>query len=385
MSYRYKKRSLSIISLKELKEEIGSHYKSTIGMNQLYIIGNGFDLAHGMKTKYTDFIVWYLNGVYTRLVKTGVYEDELVRSTRKKDLPEIEINSITKFDEYIKNDLFEFIYKNNFFKLIINDVSIRKWIDIEELYFRQLLLYDAKRKVGETWDEIDGFVQKHNDEFHIIKILLKEYLAGIDVRIYSPIVDIHSNLNSYLAKYNIGVAENQRALFLNFNYTKTLDLYSDLLTRHKAYILHIHGEADNDKQGIVFGYGDEMNDHYIEIEKLNKNEYLRNFKSFDYFKANQYRQFLQFINRDIFNVFILGHSCGLSDRILLNSIFEHENCNEIQIFYYDKGNGENDFIEKTYEISRHFSGSKKGEMRKKIVPFENSEPLVRVNWPLTKP
>jgi hypothetical protein len=25
-------------------------------MNKLYIIGNGFDLAHGLKTKYKDFI-----------------------------------------------------------------------------------------------------------------------------------------------------------------------------------------------------------------------------------------------------------------------------------------------------------------------------------------
>lgn len=28
-------------------------------MNRLVIIGNGFDLAHGLKTSYTDFIDWY--------------------------------------------------------------------------------------------------------------------------------------------------------------------------------------------------------------------------------------------------------------------------------------------------------------------------------------
>ena len=40
-------------------------------MNRLVIIGNGFDLAHGLKTSYGDFInyyinnmvsIWYLNG-----------------------------------------------------------------------------------------------------------------------------------------------------------------------------------------------------------------------------------------------------------------------------------------------------------------------------------
>ena len=28
-------------------------------MNRLVIIGNGFDLAHGLKTSYKDFIDWY--------------------------------------------------------------------------------------------------------------------------------------------------------------------------------------------------------------------------------------------------------------------------------------------------------------------------------------
>lgn len=28
-------------------------------MNRLILIGNGFDLAHGLKTSYADFIEWY--------------------------------------------------------------------------------------------------------------------------------------------------------------------------------------------------------------------------------------------------------------------------------------------------------------------------------------
>ena len=28
-------------------------------MNRIVLIGNGFDLAHGLKTRYEDFIDWY--------------------------------------------------------------------------------------------------------------------------------------------------------------------------------------------------------------------------------------------------------------------------------------------------------------------------------------
>ena len=30
-------------------------------MNRIILIGNGFDLAHGLKTSYADFIDWYWN------------------------------------------------------------------------------------------------------------------------------------------------------------------------------------------------------------------------------------------------------------------------------------------------------------------------------------
>ena len=32
-------------------------------MNRIIIIGNGFDLAHGLPTSYKNFINWYLEGL----------------------------------------------------------------------------------------------------------------------------------------------------------------------------------------------------------------------------------------------------------------------------------------------------------------------------------
>lgn len=36
-------------------------------MNRLVIIGNGFDMAHGLKTSYMDFINWYWDQCIARL------------------------------------------------------------------------------------------------------------------------------------------------------------------------------------------------------------------------------------------------------------------------------------------------------------------------------
>ena len=53
---------------------------------------------------------------------------------------------------------------------------------------------------------------------------------------------------------------------------------------------------------------------------------------FWYFQTSNYHDLVRFIESNIFQVFILGHSCGLSDRTMLNMIFEHDHCKSIKLF-----------------------------------------------------
>ena len=48
-------------------------------MNRLVIIGNGFDIAHGLKTSYMDFINWYWEQTLNSLTleKTPISKDSL--------------------------------------------------------------------------------------------------------------------------------------------------------------------------------------------------------------------------------------------------------------------------------------------------------------------
>ena len=38
-------------------------------MNRIVLIGNGFDLAHDLKTRYEDFIYWYWENWGVRLLQ----------------------------------------------------------------------------------------------------------------------------------------------------------------------------------------------------------------------------------------------------------------------------------------------------------------------------
>jgi hypothetical protein len=50
-------------------------------MNRLVIIGNGFDLAHGLKTSYKDFLKWYFIRAYTT-AEEGTYKDNFITIIR---------------------------------------------------------------------------------------------------------------------------------------------------------------------------------------------------------------------------------------------------------------------------------------------------------------
>lgn len=169
----------------------------------------------------------------------------------------------------------------------------------------------------------------------------------------------------------------QEILLLNFNYTRTEIFYQNNCNKNpKTYtnIIHIHGSLSlNDKNPIIFGYGDELDEEYKKIENLNNNEYLENIKSIKYLETDNYKRLLEFVNSDEYQIFIFGHSCGNSDRTLLNTLFEHENCVSIKPFYYLKEDGTDNYSDMVRNISRNFNN--KAIMRDKVVNKKYCKPL----------
>jgi hypothetical protein len=50
---------------------------------RIVLIGNGFDLAHGLKTSYSDFLSWYMCKAFNEFVSAGFFEDRLINIERK--------------------------------------------------------------------------------------------------------------------------------------------------------------------------------------------------------------------------------------------------------------------------------------------------------------
>lgn len=404
-------------------------------MNRLVIIGNGFDLAHGLPTSYRHFIddFWmflkqnYSNEnikkmVFVNVNYLGIFDFEDVNnfSDFKKSVRQYsdeygKINIMDSTKGFICFELQNsrkpiFKFENDFFR-IINEKRLDKWVDIEDLYYKILKDKLNGNKIFSYYKSVAVL----NEEFEQVKNLLERYLiekvkqkyrydykeneAHDLMSIYNLLkpISLFNNEHNILKEFNDSEDVNEikkhfekeqseelvnQSYFLNFNYTPTIEIYSNLLNkddRIEVKLNYIHGELGNETLNkLNFGFGDEMDDDYKLIENLDDNNYLKNFKSFQYLQNSNYSSLLSCVNSDKFQVIIIGHSCGLSDRTLLNTIFEHENCRSIKVIYHqlkdEKGNIISDnYTDLVQNISRHFNDKKL--MRSKLVNKELCKPL----------
>jgi len=361
-------------------------------MKRLIIIGNGFDLAHKRKTSYSDFLCYYWNNIKSN------YDDDLFSIKTNYGV----INSCNSFGDlqkeaqrinlqWLSNDMVEFNFKNKFFHLL-NNLSTKnpRWVDIEMHYYDQLSILFKRKEFGGIAELNKEFeIVKNTFEKYIIQIVTGEYKKPIynpDIGAlfepYAPKTERLRKLEDQLEKEGLDSIKQMtdsstRSIshlhIINFNYTDTLELYYEDIKKNKRFTInHIHGVAGDIENPIVFGFGDERDSLYNELENANDNEYLRFMKSSFYLKTRNYFDLQNFISSGAFIVEIIGHSCALSDRTLLKSIFEHPNCKYIQMHFHQREESDN-FHDLSLNISRHFDN--KIQLRQKVANKKFCDPL----------
>ena len=364
-------------------------------MNRLVIIGNGFDMAHGLKTSYMDFINWYWNQRVNSFLNnhTNVSEDCLCRLV------------IRNKEEY--NNWYLFLYQNRyffyntlskertfgseviqeirqhpkvfsveccpFFETILQSIETKGWVDIENDYYQTL-----KNSIDSP--RCDYNVIELNKQLSFLQNKLVEYLKTIGTSELKNDLngEIVENFNPAdfstegkkralrsigLDNYELAELSNKpykqqklrpkRTMLLSFNYTGTAKMYDG----NNIELNFIHGDLEH-PENIIFGYGDELDKNYQDILDKNNNEFLRNVKSVKYLETRHYHELLEFLLSAPFQVLIMGHSCGNSDRTLLNTVFEHENCVSIKPFYRKWDDGRDNYLELVQNISRNFTNMK---------------------------
>jgi hypothetical protein len=346
-------------------------------VNRLIIIGNGFDLAHGLKTSYEDFMRDFIIECLRIVDQKMRHIDQLweIRSLVQPGVISASMeldNSSDNLRQIVRNSCDIVKWHSPFFRDLYHVLSEQRWVDIESTYYTALI-EELKRPIQDHDN-----LKKLNSDFDFLKKKLVAYLskqeAAFNLKDKAVLVSKYKSIfqkNLTAAKVPLG-NEIGRVTIVNFNYTGVITMYLKEMMTLSIGQIQVHG-CSMDSDTIIFGFGDELDEHYQDIEKINDNNYFRHIKSFGYFKNSAYRKLMNIVDSRKFEVCVFGHSLGLSDRTMFSQIFESPNLQDVKIFYYQREDGTNDFTEKTHEISRHFKN--KGRMRLKIVPFSESEPM----------
>ncbi|MFT3796558.1 AbiH family protein [Flavobacterium sp.] len=357
-------------------------------MNRLIIIGNGFDLAHGIKTSFNDFVSDYLCNVVNSLLNRQNYKDPLIevnileynwwafRNPMGNPIDKSQI--FEAIEAIINSNNYQLNFVSLLFERIYSKCSSLLWVDIEIEYFNILL---ATKHEHNDDDQVEA-IKKVNDQLDFLKSKLVEYLkkqqlefGGVKNKL--PLLDCFCEEIKSHEIVTMDIENDllpEKLYFLNFNYTNTIESYVSLC-REKIETDYnfIHGDLHENNGKPIFGFGDELDKKYLEFEDEKNNELFKHIKSFEYLRTKNFYLLTRFIESNDFQVHIYGHSCGVSDRTMLSQIFEHKNCKSVKIFYHQKSEDETDFTEKTYEISRHFRD--KTMLRRKLVPFALSQSM----------
>ncbi|WP_285059172.1 AbiH family protein [Pedobacter ginsengisoli] len=376
-----------------------------IPINRLILLGNGFDLAHGLKTTYNDFIIWYLVQAMEKASMHLEYKDGLmtincphfyaINSLYNQGLDKVPdfVNYFyhhgfshmiseagLKFQGWqnIYQNPFKFNLRSDLLSTLLTSCSNANWVDIENTF------YDKLKDVlkHENPQQKEKEIADLNQSFQIIIYMLEAYLSTLDgstnVAGYETIINSCFEPDEFVGLTNEDVNGTiDQTMILNFNYTSTIRNYVDDQTNDQSRITlnYIHGKLGDEKNRPIFGFGDELDQDYASFELAKTKGIFEYIKSFWYFKTSNYHNLIRFIDSAPYQIYILGHSCGLSDRTMLNMVFENNNCKSIKIFYHQNEHF-NNYTPLTQEIARHFKD--KQDMRRKIVPFDKSSPMPQV-------
>ena len=402
----------------------------------LLIIGNGFDLAHGLPTKYTDFICFCDN----------IEKSHWVMDSH--DWKQVPLNIRNEFYSLIENNVWL-----KYFRQVYSELSdSHTWIDFEreigeivrdldgsDPYISILDYMNAPSEkmirfygtspsslgiflqfFSEFQKDSNGFVIDNPDitDMRTFIYFLETHLKGfarafeiyclminsitVDMPVHdSGIKQQLSEIKHELSNTSSGLSQNNLRneltkklqckyseikptdylsmswfhYVLSFNYT---DTYERLYGNENTQYCYIHGKAQSDerKSNIIFG----IDDYLHNGDESNKFEWVAFKKYYQRIvlkTGSEYKDFLK-QKTDQWNphfVHIVGHSIDKTDHDVLYEIFSRENI-KIVVYYYN----DFDFRDKVEKVIQLLAGSKMSGRDELIRRVHGSEWTIKFTY-----
>lgn len=339
----------------------------------ILIIGNGFDLAHGLETSYCDFLNFYQNPefkeyaeklpIYNKCLQTNLWMKHFINTQANIkgknwiDL-EQEIFDVIK----ILNDLSLNISLSDTFGYFIYSVELNG----KNFQFNNIKTLIKKRNTEhyELFQEIDPAIVKEKGYSVILKepyddvfcVYVQNFEAFVNF-LYDQLREFTEAFQEYIKIYaliqlpispyklilkNYDEKRDTGSLFvLNFNYTNICEkLYkgNSYCRGFEIKTIHLHGNIDNPETcNLVLGsktfkdFQTNIHPAYNVFQKHNQRHKYATIENFQDF-------YLKILSKTSANVYfhVIGHSLDESDLRILKLIFNAKQDSIIYIYYHDE-------------------------------------------------
>lgn len=351
-------------------------------MNNILLVGNGFDLAHGLPTSYNDFLYIMKEWDTFILLAKRVIKGESISADSKSykflvDAHNIDENNLDKLGQIIKD--------NSWIKYYCEcEAEIDGWIDFEREIYPVIKLfekvfsqtrYDQLTHGGTDTEAIIPRAVFDVSEINTARLWKKYFeIETTNLRVKPPYVSkqygllkkriinsLKESFDEFILAFEIYLYEfvykrgNVQALkqikeinadyVISFNYTLTEKLYG--ISEENVH--HIHGmireDLASEKNNMVAGVNEQENQNMDFIyfvkyfQRIQKNSGVR-YKSFINIEhENEEHETI----REEYELYVYGHSLDETDEDILKYIIGNKDSNgdlklkpkQVIIYYYD--------------------------------------------------
>lgn len=355
-------------------------------MGNVLVIGNGFDLAHGLKTRYKNFVD------SCKDIRDGKLEDD---------------------------ELKKIVLNNCFIKYFMKSQAVSEgWIDFENEIKRIInlldrILKDSEKGIEEWGEKVqNGFISAYDDlvlqefnsffyycstgniiknhhvpcyiiqpPYYFINAVLnkKKFLDDLRQELDDLILALGIYLKKYAGEYeNIKLIDQIKEIspsyVINFNYTDTCLKYKI----EKEDIFYIHGSLDSDPCNMVLGMSDTEESEEKELDFIYFKKYFQRIQ-----KLTGQIDESRFLNPDGLgndislsrynDVHFYGHSLSKNDGDIIKCL--KDIAERFIIYYLDQKIDANDYASKVINLIDIFGKKEALEMIQsgfvKFVKIEN--------------
>jgi hypothetical protein len=315
---------------------------------RILVVGNGFDIEHGLRTKYPqfmDFVRW-LNAVDTEPEKYSLDDDDIATYKRLvADKPAI----VTELKAYVSDNLWIEYFES------IRESNKETWIDFESEIASVVKLFDKGRqdylKKAVFYTDQEEPSKEFKRLYNILTGNNISSLSGVafdnyrkkmleDLRRLTRAMEIYMEYwvdSSPIKNMNPDITRIHPNKVISFNYTHTFDrVYRK--NNYGTEYCYIHGEAKGtslQENNMVLGIDD-----YIQSEP--EDGFFLGFKKYyqrlDLNTDTSYKKWIeQILNKqdETSEIYIFGHSLDVTDREVFEPLLNISNAKTI-VYCFDK-------------------------------------------------